>query len=97
MKTLLSALAAAVLLSSCANLAAGSTDRPNSYQNLQSGQRDLSRQDPYNHLDQQTQSIDLSKDPKQPQPKTCTLPCVPGEHCDASGPVERCISDAAKP
>jgi len=96
MKTFFCILAVTVLSSACAGLSAGSTDRPNRYQDLQGGQRELARQDPYNHLEKQTQAVELNPE-KKPLPKTCTLPCAPGEHCNAEGPVERCVADKVKP
>ncbi len=85
-------LSALLLLSaSCAALV-DSRDRTSTYQDLRADQ-ERNPKDPHNYLDP-TIGATRPAPPPSGASKPCQRQCSPGLHCDASGPVERCVPDA---
>jgi hypothetical protein len=83
-------LGAVLFVTACATLEPGSPGRPNSVSSMGSSQQNQPK-DPHDFVSDPT--IGSSPPPSAPAKPLCRLQCGPNKHCDASGLVERCVSD----
>jgi hypothetical protein len=86
----LGVLGIAVFAAACASLNMDSPGRPNSVTALKSTQQ-AQPKDPHDFVTDPT--IGSNPPPASAEKPLCRLECGPGTHCDASGLVERCVSD----
>ncbi|KFE62490.1 hypothetical protein [Hyalangium minutum] len=86
----LGVLGFALLATACSTLSLDSPGRPNSVTALKSTQQ-AQPKDPHDFVNDPT--IGSTPPPPSPEKPLCRLQCGPGTHCDASGLVERCVSD----
>lgn len=83
-------LGIAVFAAACSTLNADSPGRPNSVTALKSTQQ-AQPKDPHDRVNDPT--IGNNPSPTRSEKPLCRLQCGPGTHCDASGLIERCVSD----
>lgn len=87
----LGVLGLALVATACSSLSPASPGRPNSVTSLKSTQQPQSK-DPHDFVSDPTIGNNPPP-PTTPEKPLCQRECGLGTHCDASGLVERCVSN----